>query len=111
MEQRRIRSTDLEQTVSDLDLPDLDARDRALLSAERERIAHELHHRVIRELLTLTLEIDSVAARVQGEPQVRLVELGRSVERATREIRTAVFGLSRSIDDAPPLGELRPVLS
>ena len=74
----------------------VEASQAAVVTAERERIAHELHHRVIGDLLGVLLQLDGAAARVDGDAQDRLVDIGRSVERITRTLRSMVFELGEA---------------
>lgn len=71
-----------------------DTRQRLALSEDRERIARDLHDRVIQRLFATGLGLQSVAGRADAGPvRDRLHSAIDDLDQAIREIRTSIFAL------------------
>ena len=68
-------------------------RDALTLSAERERIARDLHDTVLQRLFGLGLEIQAVAVNAGDSLAPRLDSSVDEIDRIIKEIRTSVFTL------------------
>lgn len=68
-------------------------RDALTLSAERERIARDLHDTVLQRLFGLGLELQALGTNVDAPAADRLESSVDEIDRIIKEIRTSVFTL------------------
>jgi signal transduction histidine kinase len=68
-------------------------QDRLRLLRDRDRIARDLHDRVIQRLFATGLELQSIAAAIDSDPGSRLLEAVGNLDETIREIRTTIFAL------------------
>jgi PAS domain S-box-containing protein len=71
-----------------------DTRQRLTLSEDRERIARDLHDKVIQKLFATGLGLQAAASRTDSEPvRDRLRAAIDDLDESIREIRTSIFAL------------------
>ena len=101
-----------------------EAQQRVLLAEDHERIARDLHDTVIQRLFAAGLSLQSVLPQVPDPAKVKIERIIDDQDDAIRELRTAIFGLSRKraagrtirvvvnqlVDDASRVLGFRPVL-
>lgn len=61
------------------------------LMVERDRIAEDLHHKVVRNLFSISLQLSSVRPQAHGPLAERLYEATAAVDAVIRDIRSTVF--------------------
>jgi PAS domain S-box-containing protein len=77
-----------------------DARQRLALSEDRERIARDLHDKVIQRLFATGLGLQAAASRAEAESvRSRLRDAIDDLDQAIREIRTSIFALHEEIEE------------
>jgi PAS domain S-box-containing protein len=78
------------------------ARQRLALSEDRERIARDLHDKVIQRLFATGLGLQAAASRADAEPvRDRLRTAIDDLDQAIREIRTSIFELHEAVSSSP----------
>jgi PAS domain S-box-containing protein len=84
-----------------LELLDARAEVAALRSiADHDRIARDLHDRVIQRLFAVAMDLESLASASTGLTRSRLAGAVEALDEVIREIRTTIFGLRDSV--GPP---------
>ncbi len=74
--------------------------------ADRERIARDLHDRIIQRLFATSLSLQATASRAGGsEVAARLERAVDELDETIREIRTVIFGLHQRGSDATSVRE------
>lgn len=68
--------------------------------ADHDRIARDLHDRVIQRLFAVAMGLESVASGTSGLTRDRVAGAVDSLDEVIREIRTTIFGLRNSV--GPP---------
>ncbi|SDS13450.1 GAF domain-containing sensor histidine kinase [Microlunatus soli] len=76
-------------------------QDRLRLLRDRDRIARDLHDRVIQRLFATGLELQSIATVTAAGPGARLVDAVADLDDTIREIRTTIFALRQQSLDSP----------
>lgn len=76
-------------------------QDRLRLLRDRDRIARDLHDRVIQRLFAIGLELQSIATVTSAGPGARLVDSVSDLDETIREIRTTIFALRQQSLTAP----------
>lgn len=69
----------------------MDETRRLVIAAERERIALDLHDRLIRSLFDASVDLDVAASLADGDVRERIVRAVAQIDQAMREVRAAVF--------------------
>lgn len=64
--------------------------------ADHDRIARDLHDRVIQRLFAIAMRLESMASGAKGAHRERIGEAVDSLDAVIREIRTTIFDLRRS---------------
>ena len=76
------------------------ARQRLALSEDRERIARDLHDKVIQRLFATGLGLQAAASRAEAGPVRDRLRLAiDDLDQAIREIRTSIFALHEQVGD------------
>jgi GAF domain-containing protein len=77
-------------------------RRQLTLFEERDRIAHDLHEQVVKDLFAVELALDSLVTQVEdANARSRLSDLGDAVDGTIRAARDSVYRLSRDHDSRP----------
>lgn len=69
----------------------MDEARRLVIAAERERIALDLHDRLIRSLFDASVDLDVAATLADGDVRERIMRAIGQIDQAMREVRAAVF--------------------
>jgi signal transduction histidine kinase len=88
-----------------------EVRDRveAMVRAERQRWAYEIHDGLTQAVAAAILQVDMLSRRVQTEPAAAaedLEEASRQIRSAMADIRSMLFNLSDSPTDDPPSAQI-----
>jgi PAS domain S-box-containing protein len=76
------------------------ARQRLALSEDRERIARDLHDKVIQRLFATGLGLQAAASRTDADTvRGRLRDAIDDLDQAIREIRTSIFALHEAVEE------------